>query len=525
MRKSYASSVYSQKSTTSAKSGRSFLSINAFVWPITTSNGTSNEDVFETNKQQGLWKNLKAWIPTKRRSGSTKDTDSIGAVTVSSSSSSVGSSSSSYLKLKRLFITPAQMIKLRSDDKKSPATEDTNESSIESSSVSDKSSAPTGILLNRGDSVEALAEQKRRRQERRQYLLKVQRTQDHFRPQSGQRESEEHDRNMAVTIPPRRRHVSFGDAFPLETSSSSTVLSTPPDATPKDEKDVMSPREDREQEKDEEEDSSWFARPRVAFVEPSPVPRFRNVAPAPPPSPPYLHVLAEPSNDSNDNSNNNNNDGNDVNDEKQLGRKNSSQSIITTSTDNDSPTVLTTRAMEHHHNKTLTTLYPSRKPQLCFMTPLRRGQTLTFSLQNALPEDHIIVFKFLTSNAKLIRRKKGEMPSVWLGSSTSSIATAATGHGGSLMERYFVRPSAGRMISTDQANIMLFLNQVPPLAPGEVLKDKILVRWAVIQRHTQVDAWVQSLPESTRRKWLEMLIEEWPDQVIVRETRIKIRFA
>lgn len=92
------------------------------------------------------------------------------------------------------------------------------------------------------------------------------------------------------------------------------------------------------------------------------------------------------------------------------------------------------------------------------------------------------------------------------------------------MERYFVRPSAGRIVDADRADIMLFLNQVPELSPGDVLKDNILVRWAVVQRNTKVDTWVQSLNESTRRKWLEMLVEEWPDQVVVRETRLRIRF-
>jgi hypothetical protein len=75
-------------------------------------------------------------------------------------------------------------------------------------------------------------------------------------------------------------------------------------------------------------------------------------------------------------------------------------------------------------------------------------------------------------------------------------------------------------------DIMLFLNQPPaPLAPGEILKDKILVRWAVIQRGTQVEAWTKQLKESNRRKWLEMLLEEWPDQVVERRTRLSIRFV
>ncbi|KAG0172406.1 hypothetical protein DFQ28_008733 [Apophysomyces sp. BC1034] len=501
MRRGYASSVYSQKSTTSAKStasaksGRSFLSMNAFVWPT-----TSKDDNLPLNgEKQGLWKNLKAWMPAKRQTRSAKDTDSIAATTVSSSSS-VGSSSSSYLKLKRLFITPAQMIKLRSDDKKSPPSsvpDDSNDSSIETCSVSDKLNAPTGILLNRGDSAEALAEQKRRRKERRQYLRQIQSTNNRFRPMSGPREmGEDEDATAAAAVdPPRRRQVSFGDALPVETSSSSTILLTPPDATPKDEKDEA-----------EDDRDSWLAGPRVTFVEPSPVPRFRNVPPAPPPSPPYLNIIAQPSEDV---------DGHGDDDDGKLKRKNSIQSVISASIDNVPPTVFTTLPRESQ-GRALYMPWAPRKSQLCFQKPLSRGQTVMFSLQNAIPDEHVIVFKFLTSNAKLTR-KKGDFASPWI--------APTTGSGGSLMERYFVRPSAGRMVSTDQASIMLFLNQVPPSVPGEILKDKILVRWAVIQRHTQVDAWVQSLSESTRRKWLEMLIEQWPDQVMVRETRIKIRFA
>jgi hypothetical protein len=109
-----------------------------------------------------------------------------------------------------------------------------------------------------------------------------------------------------------------------------------------------------------------------------------------------------------------------------------------------------------------------------------------------IPEDHIILFKFLTTN----NNTKGQP------------------------ERYFVRPSAGKMTSDEQADIMLFLNQVP----AEPVKDKIIVRWAAVQRHTVIEDWVHSLHDSTRRKWIDMLDEEWPDQVTIRMTRIKIRF-
>ncbi|ORZ25107.1 hypothetical protein BCR42DRAFT_308271, partial [Absidia repens] len=133
--------------------------------------------------------------------------------------------------------------------------------------------------------------------------------------------------------------------------------------------------------------------------------------------------------------------------------------------------------------------------RLIFNAPLHRGQTIVFSLQNMIPGDHIIVYKFLTT-------------------ATSS------------MERYFVRPSAGRMVAGEtHSDIRLFLNQVPMLAPGDILKDKILIRWAVIQRGTQVEAWAQQLKDATRRKWLEMLLDTWPDQVVERKTRISIRFV
>ncbi|KAI8150233.1 hypothetical protein BJV82DRAFT_586392 [Fennellomyces sp. T-0311] len=229
---------------------------------------------------------------------------------------------------------------------------------------------------------------------------------------------------------------------------------------------------------------------RVTFIEPSPVPRFRNAPPLPPASPPYLDILMQ---------------------------ENDSRRSSIIQHDVDVPTVFTTPFDSSQEKK--------KKRHLCFRSPLQRGQTLTFSLQNVTPEEHIIVFKFLTSNAKLQRRRHSSSASLPQQTTKWPAAFGSESHS-SLMERYFVRPSAGRMIETDQTDIMLFLNQVPDeLAPNEVLKDKILVRWAVIQRNTQVDAWIQAQSDSTRRKWLEMLVEQWPDQVIVRETRLKIRFV
>ncbi|KAI8079542.1 uncharacterized protein B0P05DRAFT_469808 [Gilbertella persicaria] len=233
------------------------------------------------------------------------------------------------------------------------------------------------------------------------------------------------------------------------------------------------------------------------FIDPSPVPRFRNVAPPPPPSPPYLNVLIDtPDNDL--------------------------HSIIKSpAKDEDEPTIYTSRESmtakkepekepafldehEHQMSRLIETLKlkPPSKLRLDFYPPFVRGQTLKFSLQNTIPEDHIILFKFLTSNANYT---KGQP------------------------ERYFIRPSAGKMASTDQTEIFLFLNQIPTEVPlseetGNLIKDKIMIRWAVIQRNTQIETWVNKLQESTRRRWIDMLDEEWPDQVTIRMTRIKIRF-
>ncbi|KAI8990836.1 hypothetical protein BDF20DRAFT_812444 [Mycotypha africana] len=157
---------------------------------------------------------------------------------------------------------------------------------------------------------------------------------------------------------------------------------------------------------------------------------------------------------------------------------------------------------------------PIEKPVLYFSAPWHRGQRITFSLKNTFPEDHIILFKFMTSTA----------------AANNTIMNKSN--------RYFVRPSAGKMVSssaTDQMNIMLFLNQVPEgftdsgrgvegLKTVTKLKDKIIIRWAAIQRNTRIEAWVNSLQESTRRKWIDMLDEEWPDQVTIHMTRIKVRF-
>ncbi|KAI8993508.1 hypothetical protein BDB01DRAFT_716279 [Pilobolus umbonatus] len=149
---------------------------------------------------------------------------------------------------------------------------------------------------------------------------------------------------------------------------------------------------------------------------------------------------------------------------------------------------------------------PKKKHHLFFYSPFLRGQTITFSLQNLFPEDNIIVFKFLTSN------------------SNHAFHTNRYYNGKQPAERYFVQPSAGRLTMEQSTDILLFLNQAPIMNPDEVLKDKIVIKWAVIQKNTEIEAWVNSLQDSTRRKWIDMLEDEWSDQVTLRMTSIKIRF-
>lgn len=456
MRKQYAPSLYSEKSTTSAKSGRSFLSMRNAI-PIWPSFGKGN-----TTTKQSIWKSLKGWIPSRtiklrRKSAddnSEMDADSIGAQSSSITTvSSTSSSASSYTKLKERIFSFGGNSKTRVDDENVvvPSGTDSVTTKTETGNlpvattspipIKEQQQQPSGILINPGvDSAEAIA---RRRKERREYLARARQ---------------------------KRQHHNF--------------MMDKPSLTDEDE---------------------WG--PRVTFIEPSPVPRFRNVAPAPPPSPPYLniHVLQK-------NSNNTNSD-------------DRRDSVIAPS-DDKVPTVYTTPAIIQQQQRQLTYRQQQHRPQrLCFYAPLHRGQTLTFSLENALPEDHIIVYKFLTSNTKLRgSRRRAASKSAEDEKDGGPWTPFHSNSASSLMERYFVRPSAGRIVDQDQVQIMLFLNQVPDLAPGDLIKDKVLVRWAVVQRDTKVDAWVRSLPESTRRKWLEMLLERWPDQVIVRETRLKIRF-
>ncbi|ORX59486.1 hypothetical protein DM01DRAFT_252351 [Hesseltinella vesiculosa] len=206
------------------------------------------------------------------------------------------------------------------------------------------------------------------------------------------------------------------------------------------------------------------------FVEPSPVPRFRNEPPAPPPTPPYLNVFVQPP----------------------------TQDPPASSTSHPPP--LPQTALQPFSSPTANT----KKPRLVFQSPLHRGQSIPFALHNTLPDDHLIIYKFLTSSNSSRSNQRGQ---------------------DSHQERYYVRPSSGK-ISSFHAEIWLILNQTPPIADGASLKDKILVRWAVVQRGTQVEQWAQQqLTENTRRKWLEMLLEAWPDQVLERKTRLSIRFT
>lgn len=515
MRKHYAASMYSQKSTTSAKSGRSFLSL--------TTKPVYNEPESLKDAKQGLWTSLKSWMPPNplRRRAPEGTTTNNKAPSIASSSSSVRSFSSysrfkkrflsgisnssghsssssspqddgdSHSSTKRMTTTTTQPEEPQSPDRKDSATSSSDEPNTPNDMMYShpfslpvatpapphtSKRTPSGILLNAGgDSEEAVAEQRLRRQARRQYLM-----------QTAQRRRQQQQHHQRQQKEQQQLHFQPQQYYE-ESSSSSTLLSTPP---PPDEKHTFH----------DDGENDLFIGPRVTFLETSPVPRFRNAPPAPPASPPYLHVS--------------------VADDPY-------ESVIQAEDEPDElggPTVFTTKRRPNSSTATLSTLASAASVNLCprlyFHAPLSRGQTLAFCIHNALPEEHILVYKFLTSNAKLGRRRKRRSDHTTRRSAHVSVQQPIQSG-----ERYFVRPSAGRMVAADHTEIMLFLNHVPTMHPDEVLKDKILVRWAVVQRHTQVDAWVQSLTENTRRKWLEMLVERWPDQVTVRETRLKIRFV
>ncbi|CAO3656738.1 unnamed protein product [Mucor fragilis] len=503
MRRQYASSVYSQKSTTSAKSGRSFLSLTTPIWPYSNNNASkttpisTKNDITLNEAKQGVWQNLKNWMPANPIPSRKKKNDSDSIATRSSASSSVS-------RLKQLFNGKKKSSPSRDIEDSSPRpsidTLDLNNEAEEESSSSEKPSPlsatkPIGILINRGeDSAEAIAERKKRRHQRREEIRKLQK----------------HNRSL-------HHHPCFQETNnhqPIESSSSDTLLTDDNTSYRKPSSRKMVAFQSAHNADDDEnggtvDDDCWGYNPRIMFVEPSPVPRFRNVAPAPPPSPPLMNIIVH----------------------SQALADNAASAvhhiIQSPATDEDEPTVFASKnsvlsfqniyndpqqqqdqqqdAFMTDHERQMSLLIetlksPPQKPRLYFSPPFRRGQTLNFSLKNMIPDDHIILFKFLTSNAS--PNVKGQP------------------------ERYFVRPSAGKMVSTDQTEIMLFLNQVPFLSAdgSNRVKDKIMVRWAAIQRNTNIEAWVNSLHESTRRKWIDMLDEEWPDQVTIRMTRIKIRF-
>lgn len=441
MTRQYASSVYSQKSTTSAKSGRSFLSLATPIWP-TASEATFTE---ATKQPPGVWQSLKSWTTLKKKKN---DSDSI--ITTRSSSSSLS-------KLKYLFVAKKKSPPLEDSPRLSfNGTEDEEEEDV--ATIVSRTSGPVGILSNRGtDTAEAIQERKKRRAERREYILKLQRhnksLQQHYHHFPSNKEDGTADLNddQPTTVTTTTIRVGFA-----------------------------------QEEDEEQKDEHWCYNPRIMFIEPSPVPRFRNVAPPPPPSPPYLNILIQHEQDNN----------------KMI--------IKSPTTDEDEPTIFASKDSfiqsdlpiieqplynddDEEEMLFLLSQQQAEKPRLYFNSPLYRGQTLKFSLQNTIPDDHIILFKFMTSNTLQ------HQP-----------------------ERYFVQPSAGKMVSSsNQSDILLILNQVPT---EFIKKDKIMIRWAVIQKNTEIEKWVNTLQDSTRRKWIDMLDEEWPNQVTIRLTRIKIRF-
>ncbi|KAI8582981.1 hypothetical protein K450DRAFT_225729 [Umbelopsis ramanniana AG] len=129
--------------------------------------------------------------------------------------------------------------------------------------------------------------------------------------------------------------------------------------------------------------------------------------------------------------------------------------------------------------------------RLIFKQPLIRGATLPFELCNT-SSDHLIVYKFLTLCSPR-------------------------------QERYFIRPSAG-VIFDGKVKVVLFLNNAPQIAPGEVIRDKVLVRYAVVEKGGEAEQWIRNLDDSCRRRWLEMVREKFRG-LIVREMKVKVRLV
>ncbi|GAB5592967.1 hypothetical protein Unana1_07867 [Umbelopsis nana] len=129
--------------------------------------------------------------------------------------------------------------------------------------------------------------------------------------------------------------------------------------------------------------------------------------------------------------------------------------------------------------------------RLIFKQPLIRGATLPFELCN-ISSDHLIIYKFLTLCSPR-------------------------------QERYFIRPSAG-VIFDGKVKVVLFLNNAPQVAPGEVVRDKVLVRYAVIEKGGEAEQWIRGLDDNCRRRWLEMVREKFRG-LIVREMKVKVRLV
>jgi hypothetical protein len=129
--------------------------------------------------------------------------------------------------------------------------------------------------------------------------------------------------------------------------------------------------------------------------------------------------------------------------------------------------------------------------RLIFKQPLIRGATLPFELCNT-SSDHLIIYKFLTLCSPR-------------------------------QERYFIRPSAG-VIFDGKVKVVLFLNNAPQIAPGEVIRDKVLVRYAVVEKGGEAEQWIRNLDDSCRRRWLEMVREKFRG-LIVREMKVKVRLV
>lgn len=129
--------------------------------------------------------------------------------------------------------------------------------------------------------------------------------------------------------------------------------------------------------------------------------------------------------------------------------------------------------------------------RLIFKQPLIRGATIPFELCNT-SSSHLIVYKFLTLCSPR-------------------------------QERYFIRPSAG-VIFDGKVKVVLFLNNAPKVASGEVVRDKVLVRYAVIEKGGEAEQWIRTLDDNCRRRWLEMVREKFRG-LIVREMKVKVRLV